>query len=95
MATEVAFTAMALLERLTAQEMIKPKEQRREVPSVPELAKAAGLAPKNMRRILNNGTEAINRRAIATVVRELRARGFRVHFDDIFEMVEVGGRNEI
>jgi histidinol phosphatase-like enzyme len=59
-----------------------------DVPTDVELAQACGMKPTPFSRMVNNRTDGISRQKVALIVAELRRRGLRPSFDDLFEYNE-------
>ncbi len=64
------------LMRLKVAQYDRPKKIRREVPTLIELAKAAGVTRQTMSRFVNNETLSINREIFTNIILELRRYGF-------------------
>lgn len=56
----------------------------RGVPSQAELAEIVGRHEVTFSRIVSNKSDSINLEMLAAIIKELRSRGFDVHFDDLF-----------
>ena len=64
------------LMRLKVAQYDSPKSIRRQVPTLIDLAKAAGVTRQTMSRFVNNETLGINREILTSIILELRRYGF-------------------
>lgn len=85
---DVIVTLNSYLDRLSEIESTKPKDDRRSVPSVSELAKVAGIGRSGLTRIANNQISSLNRKVLGSVITELRRRGFDTQVSDILVYVD-------
>lgn len=60
----------------------------RELPSQTELAALVDRHEVTFSRIMNNKSDTISMSMLATIIAELRRRGFSPTFDDLFEYYE-------
>jgi hypothetical protein len=74
------------LASLEASETAKLPEKRRQVPSVAELAKAAGINRATLYNLIGNKTRSVNLDVLGAVVSELRQRGFEVDISDVIRI---------
>jgi hypothetical protein len=70
------------LESLETFERSKPKEQRRGVPSLRELARDVGIHEVTMNNIANNNIRQLNLDTGAHIISALRRRGFNMDVTD-------------
>jgi hypothetical protein len=70
------------LEGLETFERSKPKEQRRGVPSLRELARDVGIHEVTMNNIANNNIRQLNLDTGAQIITALRRRGFEMNVID-------------
>lgn len=76
-------TLKSYLEEIAQIEKTKPVERRREVPTMAELAKAAGIHPMTMSRWVNGITQTTNHNTVATIIHQMRCRGFSTDISDL------------
>lgn len=76
-------TLKSYLADLEERELAKPREQRREVPSMAALARAAGVHPMTLSRWVTGETKTTNHEIVAVIIEELRGRGFNTSLSDI------------
>lgn len=76
-------TFAAYLNQLKANELQKPPEQRKEVPTLTELAQAAGRHEINFSNMVNGKTKALNLEVAQLALDELWRRGFEPQITDI------------
>lgn len=86
-------TLSSYLRRLRAIERRKPEEERRAVPSMKKLAHAVGVHPSLISRMVYGHTRSLNIDVCASIISEMRRRGFQTEITDIlkFEMEELKG----
>ena len=73
----------SFLERLEELERSKPAEQRRDVPSISELASELGIHRVTLSNIANGNTQDLNLRTGGRIITALRRRGFAVDVSDL------------
>lgn len=73
------------LERLEEEEAAKPKERRREVPSVAQLAADVGVHQSTLSRIATGVTRKVDLDLLGNVLGRLRRLGFPATVSDILE----------
>lgn len=67
-----------------AHDLQKPKTERRDVPSITELAEASGLSLVAFSRMINAKTpRLLNMGALALTIQELRRRGFHANIGNL------------
>ncbi len=71
------------LRKLELSELDKPPSQRREVPTITELAEAAGISRVAMSNLANDNLQSVNLRTLSAVLNELRLRGFKTELTDL------------
>lgn len=81
----VQLTLDAFLSRLEAEVKGNPRDKR-DVPSIPELAEAAGVSRGAMYNLVKGHVKHVNLELLTAVVNELRRRDFEVELDDVFAM---------
>lgn len=69
-------------------ETLKLSEDRERVPTISELATAAGMHVNSYRRLAQNETGKIDKIAIGKTIAELRRRGFDTQVSDILVYVD-------
>jgi transcriptional regulator with XRE-family HTH domain len=79
----VYVTLKAHLTNLEEIESTKPPTERRDVPSMAQLAQLAGVTPNTIARWARNEIESTTHRTLARIISELRARGFDTNLTDI------------
>lgn len=72
-----------LLSRLETDELDKPPGKRREIPSIPELAEAAGVHRVTMYNLVKGKVKQVNLELLSAIMSELRKRGFEVEVADM------------
>ena len=73
-----------LLSRLEAEELRKPPAQRREVPSIPALALAAGVHRGTMYNLVKGNVKQVSLELLSSIFNELQRRGFTLNISDFF-----------
>lgn len=73
------------LDELSKEEKQKPITSRRYVPSLADLARAAGYSRQNFTRFAYNKADSINKKMLDISMSTLRELGFNVTFEDILE----------
>lgn len=76
------------LETLENEERLRPEAMRREVPTMKELAQAAGITPVSLSRLVRGKIKSLNFDTGAAIIAELRRRGFDTDVDDILAYAE-------
>ena len=76
------------LMRLKVAQYDSPKSIRRQVPTLIDLAKAAGVTRQTMSRFVNNETLGINREILTSIILELRRYGFDPKVGDLLVIEE-------
>lgn len=76
------------LENLKDQQSILPEDERKEVPTLADLAVVANIKPPSLSRIASNKIARLNRKVVANIIAELRRRGFNTTETDIVKYVE-------
>lgn len=71
------------LTELEATEYTKPPLERRRVPSLPELAKVAGITKQGIYTFASEHNERINMKTLSIVISELRRQGFPTDVSDL------------
>lgn len=71
------------LEKLETLERTKPEGQRRDVPTMRELARAAGVNPVSLSRLVTGKVQSLNLAIGAAILDELNKRGFSAGPADI------------
>lgn len=72
-----------LLSRLETEELGKPPGKRREIPSIPELAKAAKVHRVTMYNLVKGNVKQVSLELLSSIMSELRKRGFEVQVADL------------
>ena len=71
------------LSRLKALESTKPKEERRHVPSLSELAESIGMHQTSLSRLANNKVGQLSLETGDKIMTEMRRRGFQMEVTDL------------
>ena len=81
-------TLSSYLRGLRAEESRKPEEERLSVPTMTTLAKVAGITQGSLSSIVTRRTKSLNLDVAASIIGEMRRRGFNTQITDIlkFEM---------
>lgn len=79
----VYVTLKEYLARLEALESTKPLEQRRDVPSMAQLARLAGVHPMTISRWVTGETKSTDHHVMSVIIDELQARGFDTDLTDL------------
>lgn len=74
-----------LLDRLRGEEGYKPLPEKRKVPTIQELAKAANISSAAMSNIVNNKVKQVNIEVLSKTICLLKHRGFDVELTDVIE----------
>lgn len=72
---------------LERDELAKPKEQRREIPTLADLADTVGMHRISFYRIANNQVGKLDLGIANQVIEEMRRRGFPMEVDDLLVYV--------
>ncbi len=89
--TRMYITFDAYLNQLRATELAKPPHQRKEVPTLAELADASGRHKVNFANFVKGKTKAINLEVAQMALDELWRRGFEPQITDIIRYVPPKG----
>ncbi len=81
----VTLTIAAYLAQLEAEVLANPRDKRK-VPSVPELARAAGVSKGAMYNLVKGEVKHVNLELLSAVINELQRRGFEVELSDVLAM---------
>jgi DNA-binding Xre family transcriptional regulator len=81
----VVVTLKDYLKKLEAAETEKAPALRRNVPTIPELAAAAGVQRQTMYNIAGNNIKMVNLETLSAIMSELRRRGFEVEVSDLLK----------
>ncbi|MDQ4079022.1 MAG: helix-turn-helix transcriptional regulator [Chloroflexota bacterium] len=71
------------LRKLELSELDKPRGQRRTVPTITELAEAAGISRVAMSNLANDNLQSVNLKTLSVALNELRRRGFDAQLTDL------------
>jgi DNA-binding Xre family transcriptional regulator len=71
------------LENLATHERVRPREQRREVPSLTALAQSINVSRQMLSLIANGGVQQLDLDVLARVITELHNRGFETQINDL------------
>lgn len=86
-------TLSSYLRALRAEESRKSEEERLSVPTMKMLAEVAGIKPSSLSSIVNGRTRSFNFDACASIITEMRRRGFKTEITDIFKF-EIPGESK-
>ena len=81
----IAVTLKEHLNDLRSAEGHKPPNQRREIPSISELANDAGVNRATLYNIAGNYVQSVNLKVLAAVMLALRERGFPTEVKDLLK----------
>ena len=79
----MVITLKSYLARLREEESGRPEIERRAVPSIDELARAAKVNRVTLSNIANNRIALLNLRVCSRLIAELRGRGFATTASDV------------
>lgn len=71
------------LEELAIKETARPEVERREVPTMEEIARAVGYNPVSMSRLVTGKIKSLNLELGAAIIDEVRRRGFAMEVTDL------------
>jgi DNA-binding Xre family transcriptional regulator len=71
------------LKRLEVAELSKLPHERRQVPNIPQLAKAIGVTRQALYNLSTNRLQSVKFDTLAGIISELRRRGFSVSISDL------------
>lgn len=71
------------LSKLKEQESTKPKDIRRKVPTVKQIAKSIGRHQTTVNRIASNEVKCLNLETGGRIIKEMRKRGFDMALSDL------------
>ncbi len=86
---ELVVTLGAYLAYIKSEELTKAESQRRDVPTIGELAEAAGVHRVTMQHLVTGDIKRVNFETLSAVLNELRRRGFDPKESDIVLIREV------
>lgn len=86
---ELVVTLGSYLSHLKSQELAKVESQRRSVPTIGELADAAGIHRVSMQNMVSGDMKRVNFETLSAVVNELRRRGFDPQVSDLLLIREI------
>ncbi len=89
---ELVVTLGAYLSYIKSEELAKAESQRRSVPTIGELAEAAGVHRVTMQNLVTGDMKRINFETLTAVLNELRRRGFNPKVSDILLIRETNNR---
>lgn len=84
---ELFVTFAGRLEQLRSEEKQKPAYERREVPTLKELAIAVGIHPVTLTNIANDNTPMVNKDTVRKILDEMWRRGFHLQLIDFIKYV--------
>jgi DNA-binding phage protein len=79
----VQMTLTDHLKRLDVAEFSKPLGERRPIPTIAELAEAAGMSRQGMYKLASNRVASVRFEVLASIMMELRQRGFPTDVSDL------------
>jgi hypothetical protein len=82
----IVLNVEGLLSRLEAEELARPPGERRQLPSIPEMAAKAGVHRATMYNLVKGHVKQVNLELLSVIYAELRERGFKVHYADLLTM---------
>lgn len=85
---EIVITLKSYLSDLEEIESTKPPNERRQVPTLTELADFAGVDVSVLSRSAANQRDNVNRKLYGKIIAALRRRGFRCDVGDVLRYVE-------
>jgi hypothetical protein len=93
---ELVVTLGSYLSYIKSEELAKAESQRRSVPTIGELAEAAGIHRVTMQNLVSGDVKRVNFETLSAVVNELRRRGFNPRVSDLLILrgVEPPGHGE-
>lgn len=83
-------TLKSYLQGLQGLEARRPPEKRRDVPTLEELATAAGIHPVTLSNIANNKTKRLTLDVIGSIIVHMRSKGFHMRTTDFLDFQENG-----
>lgn len=83
------------LDELKAIETSKPESERKDVPSLSELARSIGIHQTHIARIAGNRMASLNFKIFDQIITEMRQRGFQTDVSDLLVYIppKVGNRS--
>jgi hypothetical protein len=81
-------TLRSYIDRLTAIENSKPKDQRRAVPTMKELAMEVGIHPVTMSAIAGSNIRQLNLETGGRIISAMRRHGFAMQVTDLLDYRE-------
>jgi len=88
---QVYFVFNGYLDRLRSDEAVKPPAQRREIPTIKDLAEAIAVHEITLHNIVNGKVTRLNIDTMAAVLDEMWRRGFSPKLDDFIRYVPPEG----
>lgn len=82
------FNLKSYLSELEAAERAKPEDERRDVPTLTDLANAAGVHKVTMSKLVQGRIHSLNFDIGAAIIAELRRRGFDTQPGDLLGYTE-------
>lgn len=81
---QVAITFKSYLTRLNELERAKPEEVRRDIPSIPDIARAAGIHPVTASRLMHGHVNRVSLDKLAAILNVMNDYGFNTKLTDFF-----------
>lgn len=81
----VIITLKEHLAQLEAEESRRPPRDRRQVPTLSELAEAVSISRQGMYNFASGDVRLVNRELLAAIINELRAKGFPTDVSDLLK----------
>lgn len=77
---------------LEAREILREEGEPKDVPSLSDLAAAAGVTFQTMSRLANNHGKQLSLELLSAVIAEFRRRGFDTRIEDVLAYEDEAGR---
>lgn len=84
MTGNIAITFKSYLIRLKEIERARPEEERREVPTIPDVARAAGIHQVTASRLMHGHVSRVSLDKVAAILDVMNNRGFETKITDFF-----------
>lgn len=85
---DLIVTIDSYLAKLKEIEATKPPQKRLSVPTQTDFARLLGVTPGSLSKIFANRIDGLSRKKLATIIAELRRRGFNTDVNDILVYTE-------
>lgn len=83
----IAITFNSYLNKLRSIESAKPEGERKEIPTVRQIALSTGLSTSTANRLMNAHTTSLSLPKVALILDDMRGRGFNTQITDFLTYI--------